>query len=148
MSGKQTIVHSNHEILFSSKKQIIDTYNNLDKFPENMPSYKGQFQGLLQYNSIYIDSWNDKFIAVENPGFRRMWDKKKMGVATRTTWGIFVLMEISCILTISMSYYGGDATPNFCTIAIRSNWVKAIWDLSILFFTILCKSIITSKLKV
>ena len=76
------------------------------------------------------------------------WERSGYGYK-RTTWEIAELMEIFCILIVSVSIlWLCHWTMVLQDITIWGNWVKSTLDLFILFLTTVYESMIVSKQKV
>lgn len=54
-------------LLCNKKAQIIDTGNDLGEFPGNSVELKlPTLRGYVLYSSIYINSWNERVIEMDN----------------------------------------------------------------------------------
>ena len=73
---KSVFMGSINQFIFRKKKWIhTTTLINYQRIC--LVSYKEQFQGLVQHDSIYTESWNGKFIAMENWEFIRLRERRK-----------------------------------------------------------------------
>lgn len=70
----------------TEQKGTMDACNNLDESPESYVEWKKPNpKGYIMYGSIYIISWNDKIIEIENRLLLSR-AKEKIGVGMKLRW--------------------------------------------------------------
>lgn len=96
-------------------------------------------------------SCNDCIIEIQ----RRLVVFRLKDVERKQTWLCKLNMRNACddgnvlyLVCFLINVLDGIRSIQFCNVTYEGNWVKGTWELSVLFYKIVCKSVIFSKKKV